>query len=272
MTAISSTIKIKTTVPAKSVALPVEHGAWGFLFEPALAGLILAPTPAAPFILLLFVGGFLARQPLKFLIGDWLQGRSLPRTELAYRYAVIYGAIAGIGFIGMKATAPSNAFLPIIAMGPLAAYLISQDISRQARELVPELAGAFALTSSITVFALAGGWDHIAALVLWAVMLARLIPSVLYVRSRLRLEKGKIATPVSAVLSHVAAFAALGMLYYLGFASILTLLMSVFLAARAAYGLSPYRQVLKAKVVGIWEVVYGVVYALTVVIGHYTGI
>lgn len=31
-------------VPPRPIALPVEHGAWGFLFEPLAAGLILAPA------------------------------------------------------------------------------------------------------------------------------------------------------------------------------------------------------------------------------------
>ena len=101
MTAISSTIKIKTTV--RPSLLRCGRTSMGFLFEPALA-LILAPTPAAPFILLLFVGGFLARQPLKFLSATGCRDAAC-RAGTLYRYAVIYRAIAGIGFIGIG-TAP----------------------------------------------------------------------------------------------------------------------------------------------------------------------
>ncbi|NLF76347.1 MAG: hypothetical protein GX573_11665, partial [Chloroflexi bacterium] len=31
-------------VRLKSIALPPEHGAWGFLLEPLLAGLLIAPS------------------------------------------------------------------------------------------------------------------------------------------------------------------------------------------------------------------------------------
>ena len=48
--------------------------------------------------------------------------------------------------------------------------------------------------------------------------------------------------------------------------------MATFLAGRAIYGLSPYRQSLSAKTIGIWEVVYGIAYALSIGIGYYTGI
>jgi hypothetical protein len=242
------------------------------LFEPALAGLILAPSLAAPFVLLLFVGSFLVRHPLKFLIGDIRQGRRLPRTTLAFQFAAIYGAIAALGLTGMVLTASSAAFLPLIIVVPLVIYLIAQDVLRQSRDLVPELTAAFTLASSITVFALAGLWSSTTAFALWAVMIARLIPSVLYVRSRLRLEKGKQYSPFASAASHIVAVLVLSALWSYGLASILTVLMAVFLTGRAVYGLSRYRKVLKAKVIGMWEVGYGVLYALSIVLGFYLGI
>lgn len=266
---ISPTITPKTKLPARSVALPVEHGAWGFLFEPALAGLIIAPSLAAPFILLLVVGAFLVRQPLKFLLGDLRQGRRLPRTALAQRFALIFGSVALTGLLGSLFFAPLKSFAPFVAVAPLIIYLIAQDVSRQTRELLPELTASFALASSIAAFALADGWSFLPAFALWAIMLARLMPSVLYVRSRLRLEKGKEFSRFASVASHILALLAVGAFYYLGLSSILTVLMSVFLAGRAAIGLSPFRKPAKAKTIGIWEVIYGVIYALTIVFGYY---
>src|SRR5215813_9262916 len=93
-------IERKVKVPAKSIALPVEHGAWGFLFEPLIAGLILAPSVAAPFITLFAVGTFLTRQPLKFALGDWLQKRRLPRTDVARRFVAVFGGITAVGLVG----------------------------------------------------------------------------------------------------------------------------------------------------------------------------
>ena len=269
MTANVLSVKRTPKVPAKSIALPVEHGAWGFLFEPALAGLIIAPSLAAPFILLLVVGAFLMRQPLKFLLGDWKQGRSLPRTAVARRFALIFGGIALAGLLGSLFFAPLTSFIPFVVVAPLVVYLIAQDVSRQSRELLPELLAAFALASSVAVFAIADGWNYIAASALWAIMSARLIPSVLYVRSRLRLEKGKQFSALASTVSHILAFVLVGAFYYWGLSSILTVLMSAFLAGRAAFGLSRFRKPAKAKAIGIQEVIYGVLYALTMVFGYY---
>ena len=268
----SLTAKGKPKLPAKSIALPVEHGAWGFLFEPIAAGLILAPSAAAPFITLLVVGAFLTRQPLKFLLGDWLQRRSLPRTELALRFVLIFGGTAAVGLAGSLLLAPLYSLVPFALVAPLVVYLIIQDVARRSRDLMPELFAACALASTIAVLVLAAGFTFQFAVALWAIMVARLVPSVLYVRGRLRLEKGKEFSRFVPIAAHVAALAALIAFYYVGYASILTVLMAGFLAGRAGLGLSQYRQVLKAKVIGIWEVAYGTLYALSIVMGYYLAV
>ena len=142
-------------VPAKSIALPVEHGAWGFLFEPLAAGLLLAPSLAAPFITLLTVGAFLTRQPLKFLLGDWLQKRRLPRTEIATRFVLIFGGIAMTGMFDSVFFGTLDSLIPFEVTTAIVVYLIIQDAARRTRELLPEILAAFALASSVAVLALA---------------------------------------------------------------------------------------------------------------------
>lgn len=259
-------------VPAKSIALPVEHGAWGFLFEPLAAGLLLAPSLAAPFITLLTVGAFLTRQPLKFLLGDWLQKRRLPRTEIATRFVLIFGGIAMTGMLGSVFFGTLDSLIPFAVTTPIVVYLIIQDAARRTRELLPEILAAFALASSVAVLALADGFASSFALALWTIMLARLIPSVLYVRSRLRLEKGKEFSRFVPITAHLIALASVVVFYSVSLASVLTVLMAAFLTGRAAVGLSKYRQILKAKIIGVWEVIYGVLYALSIVVGYYLNV
>src|SRR5215510_7098450 len=116
-------IERKAKVPAKSIALPVEHGAWGFLLEPLMAGLILAPSVGAPFIALLAVGAFLTRQPLKFALGDLLQKRRLPRTDVARRFVVIFAGITAVGLLGTFFLAPLYSLLPFALVTPIVIYL-----------------------------------------------------------------------------------------------------------------------------------------------------
>lgn len=262
----------KPNTLAKSIALPVEHGSWGFLFEPLAAGILLAPSKAAPWITLMTVGAFLLRQPLKFLIPDLMAGKNLPRTKIALKFTLIFASVFALGAIGSWSLAPAQAFLPFLAVAPFAVYQIYCDAVRRSRQLFPEITGAVALSSSVTVLALAGEWSVAAAIALWVIMLARLIPSILYIRSRLRLEKGKEARIFPPVAAHVVALAVVSGLAYRGLSPVPVVLMTAFLLGRAAVGLSPWRRPAKAKAVGIREVIYGSLTVLALVLGYYFGV
>lgn len=267
-----SSLKINTkkNVRVRSVALPVEHGAWGFLFEPLVAAAAVAPSAAAVWLSLLFIGAFLLRQPLKIFISGRIDGRrNLPQTALALRFVVIYGVICGIGLAGSLFFAPPESFVPLALIAPLAIYQIYADAVRQSRQLLPELTGAVAVSSVAAVLALAGGWTLPAAFVLWGIFIARLIPSILYVKERLRLEKGKSFSTIPPIIAHFAAFGAVGILVEIDYTGWLTLLMFIILLGRAVLGLSPYRRPLKAMKIGIREVIYGVLLVLSVIVGHY---
>lgn len=265
-------ITAKSRIPIKSIALPLEHGSWGFLFEPLIAALLIAPTIGGGFLSVFMIGAFLSRQPLKFVIGDYMQKKNLPRTPVALRWTLYFEAIAAVGFVASLFTATPVSFVPLILAAPAIIYLILQDASRKSREMVPELLGASVLAVSIASLSLAAGHNYQFAAGMWLIMLSRLVPSVLYVRNRLRLEKKKEYSTAVPVLSHVAALVALGALYYAGVGSVLTIAVAAFLLVRSTTGLSSRRKKLSAKQLGVREVIYGAVYALTVVIGYYAGI
>jgi hypothetical protein len=264
-----SSIHPKSNISSKSIALPVEHGAWGFLFEPLIAGILIAPSLAAPWIALMFIAAFLARQPLKFLLGDWQSGRNLPRTRIALRFGFIYTAFASLGLTGSFFYAPLESFLPLIALSPFVVYLIARDVARQTRQLLPEIIGAVALSSSTIIFALAANWKLCEAVALWAVFVGRLVPSILYVRTRLRLAKGKDASVSAAIGVHHLSLLAIGVLAYLDLISWLPVLMMAFLTARAIHGLSAWTSPAPAKTIGIREVIYGALTVISVVLGFY---
>ncbi|HVE60054.1 MAG TPA: YwiC-like family protein [Pyrinomonadaceae bacterium] len=269
MSAIASTIPAPRKINTKAIVLPIEHGSWGFVFEPLTAGLLIAFSPSAVWIVLLVVGAFLTRQPLKVLLNDWQAKRNLPQTAVARKFTLIYGAIFTFGLIGSLIFVKLDSFLPFLVVLPFAAYQIYCDAARQSRQLLPELTGAIAISSSAAVIALADNWTFPAAIALWGIFAARLIPSILYVRNRLKLEKGKEFSRFVPVFAHVSAFVLVGGLAFYGLSPVLTVAMFAVLLGRAAIGLSPYRKKVKAMKIGVWEVVYGTLTALSVVIGFY---
>ena len=64
----------------------------------------------------------------------------------------------------------------------------------------------------------------------------------------------------------------IGFLVFKGLASIFTAFMFVILLGRSVIGLSPYRRKVKAMKIGVWEVIYGTLTAISVVIGYYMNV
>jgi len=128
------------------------------------------------------------------------------------------------------------------------------------------------LTGSVAVMALAAGFPMPAAVALWLVFVARLIPSILYVRERLRLEKGKPHSPALPVAAHAVALLLVIALALNGLVPVIACGAMMILFYRAAIGLSARRTKMRAMQIGVWEVIYGATTVLLLVIGYYTGL
>ena len=98
------------TVPWRAVALPVEHGGWGFLVEPLVLGLVLAPSAAGACLALAAAAGFLARHPLRLWLLDRRKHVRYPRTALAERVFAGY-ALVGLVFLAARPRAGAVAVL-----------------------------------------------------------------------------------------------------------------------------------------------------------------
>lgn len=262
----------KRDVRVKRLILPTEHGSWGFLLEPLVAGLAIAFSTAGVWIAVMVIGAFLTRQPLKFFLLGLTGAGFREQTFAAAKYTALFGIIFAIGLAGALATAPQWSMFPFAVIAPLASYQIFIDLSRKSRDLIPELTGAVAISSSVAAIAIAGGFSFPVAMALWAIFIARLIPSIIYVRNRLRLEKGKESSMMAAVSTHFVALGGVGLLAANGLASYLTVGMFLLLTVRSWIGLSPYRKRVKAMKIGILEVVYGTLTVATVIAGYYIGI
>jgi len=263
-----SAIEIKP----RRIALPSEHGSWGFLSEPIVAALAIGFSVPGLMIAIMTIGAFLARQPLRTLIIDRLGRKNNDLARVAIRFLVIFGLIALIGFAAAIFLVGAWPLAPFAVIMPLAAVQIYFDGSRKSRGLLPELLGAVSISSAAPAIMLAGGSTVFAAVSLWLIMIARLIPSIIYVRNRLRLEKGKPYSIQATAAVHVAAIITGVIFAYYGGISILVVAAFVILLGRAIAGLLPSRRKLRAMQIGISEITYGAITVLTIIVGHYAGI
>ncbi|MBN1966996.1 MAG: YwiC-like family protein [Anaerolineae bacterium] len=259
-------------VRLRPIALPTEHGGWGFLLEPVLLGLLVAPSPGGIALALAALGMFLARHPLRLALTDRRRGRRFARTGVAERFVLLYGALAAVSLAVAALIARPGVLVPLLAAAPLLTVHIIYDAQGNSRHWLPEMLGPTALAANAACIALAGGWTLDAALALWPILVARAVPSVLYVRARLRLERGTAPSVVLPLASHALGLAALVLLAAARVIPWLAVLALIILLARATYGLSEYRQRVPAKTVGFQEIGYGLLTVLLTAAGYATGI
>lgn len=260
------------TVRWRSVALPTEHGAWAFVSEPLLLGLLLAPTWAGLALAIATLGAFLLRQPLKTYLKDVRSQRMVPRTYMARRFILLYGSVMIVAGLAALLLSPSpDAFLPLVFALPLFALQLFHDIRNQSRAVTAELAGTLATGALASSMVMLQGWALIPALGLWLIMAAKATTAVLYVRSRLRLERVQSAGIAFTVAVHIAALTLLVIAAAYGWIRWIAPFALGMLMVRAAIGLSPLRKTRPPKIIGMQEVVYGLSFVLLIVLGYKLG-
>ncbi len=251
----------------RHVAVPAEHGSWEFLAEPILLGLLVAPSAAGALVAVAALAVFLARRPLQIAVTDRRRGKRYPRTPLAERLLAACALASALAFAGALLLARRPFLLPVGLATPVAAVAVAFDLAQRPRALAPEIAGTLALAAASSAIALAGGWSTAPALALWAIVAARTLPSILYVRARLRLGRSAPADVTGALVAHAGAIALAAALAWLRLAPWLAAAAMAVLALRAAWGLSPWRAAMKTWQLGLTEIGFGLATVLAVAAG-----
>ncbi len=176
---------------ARAVALPAEHGGWSLTLEPVVLGLLVAPSAAGWLLGAAAFLGFLARTPLKLALVDRWRKRRLDRTILAERVAAVEIAALGGALVGAAVLGDAALWLPLALAAPLFGVELWFDARSRGRRLVPELAGSVGMGAFAAAIALAGGEARLLAFGLWAVVAARAMAAMPFVRVQLRRAKGQ---------------------------------------------------------------------------------
>lgn len=255
-------------VRLRPIALPIEHGGWSLLFEPIILGLLLAPSLVGLCISIGAIGAFLARHPFKLAIIDRRRNRRSLRTALAERFALLYSVIGALGLAFAIAIGGTAMLLPLLIAAPITIIQLFNDAMGRSRALIAELAGSIATPALATAIVLGSGWSYATAFGLWAILAARNVPTILYLRARLKLLHGKSASPAVVIVVHVLAVCMVFGLALAGSAPFLSVIAVVTLLLRALTGFSKSDQHVTAKRLGLREVGFGAITVFAVVLGH----
>lgn len=261
-----------TTRPApiriKPIALPTEHGGWGLLLEPIVLALLVAPTLAGVCCAVAATAAFLARHPLKLAARHRHEILRSRRYRWVAGFATTYLAASVAGSIVAVTLAGWKALVPFALLGPFVLVFIYQDARNLARSLPAELAGPPGLAATAPSIALAAGWDWEPAFALWVLLMARALPSIIYVRAKLRLERGRPTSQVIVFWWHVVFAVVVLLLVSGGMSPTSSLLAFALLWGRSLLGLSRFRRLSQARHVGYAEIAFGALYVLIVACGY----
>lgn len=257
-----------TPVRFRTIALPTSHGGWGFLLEPLLLGLGVAPSGAGLWLSLAVVAAFLTQQPLKLALSDRWRGRRYPRTVWAERFAFGYSLIALLTFGLAWWTAAYSFWLPLLLAAPLAITQLVYDAKNQGRSLIAELCGALALGTTASALALAAGWSLPAALGLWLILGCRTAPSIIYVRAKLRFERRQPIIKWPVWMSHSLGVMLVAVVAYFNIVPWLAVAPLLILLLRTVIGLRPHPRPVEARTVGFQEMGYGLLTVVLAALGY----
>jgi hypothetical protein len=257
-----------TRARLKSVALPASYGSWSLVSEPILLGLLVAPTWSGTLLALAGLLTFLLNQPLKILMADRQRGRQYARTRLALRVAIVYLLLAALCFAAVIWLVGVRPLIPLAIAVPLLIVFVAYE-RRPGRHWQAELSAPAAFSAISASIALAAQWDYPIAFALWAVMICRSVPAVLYVRARLRLAKGKQADPGPAIVTHVLALITVLLLVWQSLVPWTAVLAFSILLLRAIVGVSRYRREFAPMKLGWIETGIGLMTVLILAVGYW---
>lgn len=254
----------------RTVVMPTEHGSWGFILEPILLGLLLAPGFASLMLSIAFFATFLLRQPLKLFWKDKQAGRHVPRTNSAIYFMTLFAGIMFIaGTLSLLWMSSLLFFVPLYLALPLFAVQFHYDLQSKSRHLVAELCGVLATGAFATSLVLIEGWTWQLAFGLWLALGVKGLPAILYIRARLRLERGMQIQPWLTWFTHLFAVLLIGIAVFAHILPLTAYFAIALLSLRAGIGLSSLRKPNQAKIIGIQEMVYGIIFVFLLVYGYY---
>jgi hypothetical protein len=249
----------------RSIALPTEHGGWGFTLEPILLGLLVAPSASGWEISAAALGVFLARRPVKIFSSDLVRRRWLPRSTMALVFSILFGGLAIAGVIGAFVTTQGPFLIPVAIAAPFALLALRADAHSRNHALIAELSGGIAMGATVAAITVSSGWDLLPSLGLWLVLAARDVAAIVLVRGQVRRSKGKTADTTKIYLTQVGSVAVIAIIAALGVVPWLSVVAVGLVGIVAVISLN--RPPIPAKTIGWTQMALGLAVVLVTAAG-----
>lgn len=258
----------KPKSPLTAVLVPSEHGSWAFVLEPVLLGTLVSGHWSGLIVVLAALLGFLAYRPLKLGLRDVLARKSYPRTRIGLGFGSLFLISSGILLILGPIQVVPQYWMAVGVFGLMGLAFAFFDARLSTGALGRELLGAvLTIPLAAAAFWISWNWtDNYPALSLSIVCLAKAIPTVLYVRARLRTREERGYMGTWAIGAGFLGMLAVGILEIAASGTSLFAIVYAVLAVRIIWGLSSHAKELAPKHVGMQEFAYSVFFLTSIAI------
>lgn len=261
MTAIAALSEKTRFREAAKLVLPKEHGSWSLALEPLALGMLVAPSAAGGALAFAAVAVFFLRRPLKLLSS----GKPDPRIPLASGVVIALSTLAAASLFLAVVFGGTKNLWPLIPAAMAGIGFAWFDSRNEGREGAAEMCGAMAFAVLPATFAKLAGWSVTESAAIAIVMLVRSVPTVSFVRTYLRRNKGHAISPAPAFVAAGLGWFLTAWLVFMHLAPWPAVALAAFLAARAFWVLAGNRR-FSAKKIGMIELAFGIVMVLTLAV------
>lgn len=136
-------------LPPWRTLLPAEHGSWFMLGFPLVLGLLVRPSLPGSLAALAALAVFLARPPLRRVLG----GQKDPHQR---RALLLFAGVAGCLGLGALILAGPRFLIPLALTAPLVGLALRADVARAVRSLAVELTAQAAFAGLAAILLVAG--------------------------------------------------------------------------------------------------------------------
>ncbi len=238
--------------------MPREKGGWGVVGEPVLLGLVAAFSVPGMLVGVAAFASLLARQPAYRLLQNYKNPQKSIAPQIMWLVLLWTFLFACLGIAWMLNGFQGYFLVPMfIALIP-SFWQLKSDITGDKRNINREMLSSCLPGSFATSIALLGSLNVNTAWMLWVLVSARTVPTILYVKGRVDLSHKKQAPEVKILAVQFTALFLTGVLALKGFIPELCLLVIAVYSLRAVLGLRYPRPETSIKRLGYAELVLGI--------------
>lgn len=186
--------------------LPREHGAWGLLLQPFIAGMAIAGTWTWYYLpaLGLALFGFLLREPLLvFVRQKFIWKRETAETHLALRWTAAMSAGAVVCALLLVQVYPPLLLAALLLAGMLMTIVaVGLSLKNLQRSMSLQIVSAVGLTTTGWLALLAAGKQDLPqGWLLWGLLAAHAVAAIPIVHARLQMKAHKASLRTTVVLA-----------------------------------------------------------------------